>query len=98
MAEYYQNLDIVAVVTVLAFLGTVAAFVWRMASLAGKISQNETRLDDVFGKINTIKDRRERDNVEHTQQIMTMVQTLARVEERIAHILEELKTLKIKNN
>ena len=86
-----MNLDYIVIAS---FVISVAALIWKMAQLANKIEVNEKNIKEYKDNHdNHVSDKNDEVN-ELRAQIITIIQSQAKIEERINFIIEELKNRK----
>jgi len=86
------------IVIIGTFAITVGGLVWKTAQLAQRIEINEATLKAAHIRIDKINEDKTGEMNEVRQQILTIIQSQARIEERILFMIEEIKCVKTRVN
>ena len=83
-------------IMVVSFLISIGSLVWKMSRLANTVETNSTDIQTINSRIDKITTERTSEINEMRQQILTIIQSQARIEERIVFLIDEIKTIKSK--
>ena len=90
-----HNMGLIYYIVIIGtFTITVGGLVWKTAQLAQKIEINEKTTKAAHTRIDKFHEDKTNEMNEVRQQILTIIQSQARIEERILFVIEEIKCIK----
>jgi len=89
-------MDVQYWIMIITFLISIGGLVWKMSRLANTVETNTKDIQKINSRIDKITSERNSEINEIRQQILTIIQSQARIEERIVFLIDEIKTIKSK--